>query len=185
MKLATTRLAIVLLFTSAALIQTVVPVAAQTRRPRPVRSVPPRVGPVGPPAPPPVADDTPIKQSGDAFRFGARTIKVPAPDGFEEVTARAPEFRTIALKIISNPEMELLAVHLPTEWLNELESGVEPDGEFYTMTATLKETKQLDFTEQDFAKMTSFADKNREQILDVTSPLMRDGCVNCAAISLP
>lgn len=177
MKLATTRLAFVLLLTTAVLIQSAAPVVAQTRRPRPTPSAPPRMGPVGhvgPPAPPSAAEDMTKNPSGDVFRFGARTVKIPAPDGFEEATARAPEFRTVALKIISNPKIELLAVHLPTDWLNELERGVKPDGEFYTMTGTLKEVKQLNFTEQDFAKMTSFADKNREQILDVNSPLMRD-----------
>ena len=173
MNLAATRLTLVLLFTTAALVQSAVPVAAQTRR-RADAPPAPRAPTHTPPAPMSAAEDTTKIPSGDVFRFGERMVKVPAPDGFEEATPRAPEFRAIALKIISNPKMELLAVHLPTDWLNELERGGEPDGEFYTLTATLKDAKHADFTEQDFAKMITFADQNRERILDVNSPLMRD-----------
>lgn len=170
MKLTTIRLTLVLLLTAATLVQSVIPVSAQTRRPRPARRAPTRT----PPVPPSAADDTMIKLSGDVFRFGERVVRVPAPDGFEEATARAPEFRAFIPKVFSNPRMEVLAAHLPTNLLNELERGVEPDGEFYTLTATLKEAKHADFTEQDFAKMTTLADQKGKEILDVNNPLMRD-----------
>lgn len=109
--------------------------------------------------------------------IGARTIMLPAPDGFAEGTSRVPLLKEI-FERIEPPNSDLLAAHVQTSVLREFQQGAFSDLAFYTKVSTLKATKELDITAADFARIVSAFERQSTEVLDLNSLRMQSALKN-------
>lgn len=108
----------------------------------------------------------------DAYLLGNRKVRIPAPDGFTEISAR---FDLIAgrFRATEDPGNDFLGVHVPEPFVSKLKASQDIDLEFYTKISISKRARSIDLTPELFAGVVSHAEKNTESYLDPNGPLMK------------
>ncbi|HEX8650988.1 MAG TPA: hypothetical protein VF708_09100 [Pyrinomonadaceae bacterium] len=111
------------------------------------------------------------------YELGDTTVEIPAPEGFEEISAQLKNIRN-RFDVTEDVNNEVLAVHLPGEIANKLKRG-EPAGlTFYTKISVPKRVKEKNFTSSEFAQIVSLLKSNNKEILDINSPKMQSAIKN-------
>lgn len=106
------------------------------------------------------------------FQLGAREIILPAPDGFEETASRIQSIQT-AFGVTEDPNLELLAVHVPAEVFRKLQAGEAAPLSFYTKVSAPKRGKLTDFSEADMAAVGASFEATSAEIFDINKPTMQ------------
>lgn len=112
-------------------------------------------------------------QGTDVYPLGTRTVKIPAPEGFSEISARFPRIAA-RLAATEDPGNEILAVHLPDSLLYEFTYDQDRDLEFYTKVSVARPARTLVFTPAMFAEMVAKMERSFDTYLDPDGPLLRE-----------
>ncbi|HKX82610.1 MAG TPA: hypothetical protein VJL58_00190 [Pyrinomonadaceae bacterium] len=104
-------------------------------------------------------------QTPSSFDLGSKTVKIPAPDGFTEITAVLP--RVVSRLAATEDEgNEILAIHLPEKLLNKFTFDEERDLEFYAKASIARPAKTMEFTREMFAEYVAKMEKKFDTYLE-------------------
>lgn len=137
-----------------------------SRSKRPARAQSVKVRPV----------DPPIERTGDSYKIGNRSVIVPAPEGFEEVTARFEQIGKYftATEVAGN---EFLAAHYPVERIAQIKLGTYAPPNLYTKVSIPRMLKEFDVTEQDFDGMIAVVNAEGAKLFDPNQTVMKEALV--------
>jgi hypothetical protein len=103
------------------------------------------------------------KVGGPVYRLGDRDVVIPAPEGFEEASSRVEAVRR-SFEATEEPNLEMLAVHVPAEELKRLEGGGTLEMTFYTKVSVARMLKAADYSPSDFRHLISTLEANMAEV---------------------
>jgi hypothetical protein len=112
------------------------------------------------------------KQSNSIFQLGNKTVVIPPPVGFEEASSQSAEVKRI-FSVTEDVNLDLLAVHLPTELMEKIRQGTKEPFSLYTKVSVPKRLREVDTSPTDFSSFVSSIQANSAQALDPDSPTMK------------
>jgi hypothetical protein len=107
-----------------------------------------------------------------SFELGSKSVVIPAPEGFTEISARFPHVAS-RLAATEDPGNEILAIYLPDSLVYKFAADEDRDLEFYTKASIAKPAKTLEFTPEMFAAMTAKMEKSFDSYLKIEGPLLK------------
>jgi hypothetical protein len=110
--------------------------------------------------------------AGNSFRLGDREVSIPPPGGFVEAASRSEAVRKF-FTATESPALDLLAVHLPSDVMEQVARGEPRNFEFYTKVSVSKAFREKDSSREDLASIVSALRANASKLLDFNRPEMR------------
>ena len=116
-----------------------------------------------------LARDTCAQKAADAqadanaFQLGARTVKIPPPEGFTNVFSDRVAGRFTAIEDSAN---EALSVHVPDGMVARLKASPDMDLTLYSKVSVFKALKTVDTTPEMFAELATSVEKSVGDYLD-------------------
>ena len=113
-----------------------------------------------------------VEPASETFQLGSRTVKIPAPEGFTEVSSR---FDRVAARLIAteDPANDTLTSHVSNSMIPKLETTQDRDLEFYTKVSVSKRARTVDLTPAMFGSVVSAFEKNMDTYLDPNGSLLK------------
>ena len=110
--------------------------------------------------------------TSDVYQMGDRRVRVPAPDGFTEISS---QFDTITgrMRATEDPANDLLALHVPESFVAKLRISEEIDLEFYTKVSVNRQTRAMDISPELNASVVADLEKNFGAYLDPNGAVMK------------
>lgn len=103
------------------------------------------------------------------LRLGAASVRLPAPEGFVEATAKSERVRQY-FTTSESPENEMLAVHMPAGTVEGIDGGQTPMPDFYTKVSVLRRAKEMDMSPAGFASLIGTIDRQGSKLFDPKNP---------------
>jgi hypothetical protein len=110
--------------------------------------------------------------SSDVYTVGGRTLRIPSPEGFTDAFARLEKY-TALITATESPSIEILASHVENSVAKRIERGGNPPLDLYTKVSVDKQLKTVDETPELFAATVAVLEKNFDNYIDPTQPLMK------------
>jgi len=110
--------------------------------------------------------------AGSVFQLGKRTIAIPPPDGFTEAASQLEDVRQ-RFTVTEDPNLDLLAVHLPSEIFQTLKRGEAAEPDFYTKVSVSKSLREVDVSPVDFSRLTNTFQSQFAQLTNPDGPTMK------------
>jgi len=110
--------------------------------------------------------------ASSVFQLGKRTIAIPPPDGFTEAASQLEEVRQ-RFTVTEDPNLDLLAVHLPSEVFQTLKRGEATEPDFYTKVSVSKTLREIDVSPIDFSGLTNTFQSQFAQLTNPDGPTMK------------
>lgn len=118
----------------------------------------------------------PQEPSGEAssmiVQLGTKSVVIPSPEGFGEAASQL-EIAKRFFSATEDPNLDVLAVHMPTETIARIKQGESFDLPFYTKVSISKRNRELDYSSKDFSSLVSHMQSRGGRILDLDSPEMK------------
>src|ERR1043165_2090110 len=119
------------------------------------------------------AATSPQKPAGQTSSFliqlGTKSVTIPSPEGFEEAASQVEVVKRF-FSGTEDPNLDMLAVHLPVEIIARLKSGERFDLPFYTKISISKRNRELDFPPSEFSAMVAQIQAEGGRVFDFESP---------------
>ena len=107
------------------------------------------------------------------FHFGSRDVIIPPPEGFVEATSRNATIKKI-FETTEAETLDLLAIHMPEEFMKRAERGERPEMNFYTKVSVAKTQRAVDSSQKEFDGLVAYMRANNSKVFDFTSPRVRE-----------
>lgn len=111
---------------------------------------------------------TPI-ESKIPYQLGNKRIIIPSPQGFVEAASKIEAVKTF-FSATEDPNLDLLAVHLPEEIVDKVKGGKIDRLAYYTKVSVSKRLRERDFSQSDFSGLVSNIQTNSAKVFDLNSP---------------
>jgi hypothetical protein len=106
------------------------------------------------------------------FHLGDQTIRIPAPEDFEEAASQFEPIRKLMTSTEASAN-DMLAVHLPHAVCEKLRAGEFGPFNLYTKVSVVRSGRGLDFSAASFADTVALVRKTSSQLLDVNGPTVK------------
>jgi hypothetical protein len=110
--------------------------------------------------------------AGNSYRLGDRDVSIPPPGGFVEAASRSEAIRKL-FEVTESPALDLLAVHIPSDVMEQVARGEHRDFEFYTKVSVSKGFREKDFSREDLAGLVAILRANASKLFDFNRPEMQ------------
>jgi hypothetical protein len=113
-------------------------------------------------------------RKGTSFpiQLGAKSIAIPSPEGFDEAASQLELVKRFFAGT-EDPNLDMLAVHLPIEDIERLRRGERFDLPFYTKISISKRNREADYSAADFSALVSHMQASGAKVFDFDSPEMK------------
>ncbi len=110
--------------------------------------------------------------AADTYQLGDRKVRIPAPDGFAEITS---QFTKVAARsrATEDPGNEMIAMHVPDTFIAKLKISEEIDLGFYTKVSIYKQAKAVDLTPDVYSGVVAEIEKQFGSFIDPNGPIMK------------
>lgn len=108
---------------------------------------------------------TTISLGGASAKLGDKTVLLPAPDGYEEVSQQWESLKTAFVAMVPR-EGDLLAAYLPVSDCELLRKGQPPLMPSWAMINIYREARTHVSSNEEFAGIVAYARQNTESLID-------------------
>jgi hypothetical protein len=113
-----------------------------------------------------------VESSVETFQFGARPVKIPAPEGFAQIRTKFPTIMA-RLAATEDPAQELLTSHIAKALFPKYEANQEQDLDVYTKVAVNKAIKNMDITAEFFTQVRNAMEQQIDSLLAPNSKMLK------------
>lgn len=110
--------------------------------------------------------------SSISIQLGTKSVTIPSPEGFGEAASQLESVKRV-FSGTEDPDLDMLAVHLPIETIQRLKSGEHFDLPFYTKISIPKRLRAVDYPLQDFSALVTQMEAAGMRVFDFDSPEMK------------
>ena len=111
--------------------------------------------------------------SSDSYQMGSRSLRIPAPERFVEITSQFP-FVSQRIRSTEDPKNETLAVHVPASFVPKLKMSEAIDLEFYTKISVNRQIKGIDVAPAEYAAVIATLEKQFGTYIDPKGSVMKN-----------